>query len=463
MKPPTRQPLQMRADPESPLSRPRQEEMLLFVATLLFGLAVRSGAINVVFVLIASVALGLSIALSKRNKWTEAFDSAPIDRRLLMAVGLFGLLGVAGWSPSLVGPTSFLMERLPGGLFFVLAVAAFLTRGHRTPARFAILSLAALSIVGVFGLMHIEATGTTGFDVFHLHVAAADALVDGENPYTDAVTVPDGSPNAQADDVIEGYVYPPISMIGYAVGSWLSPNARYMSLVAWLVVLGILGFRATTNRSARDLHVMMLLASVPGLWLVIRAAWTEPLSLMFMAVGVVLWANRGWSGAAIGGMLASKQYFLITAPILLLHRDRGWLRRLAAGAIVLAVTIVPFLVWDASAFWVSVVEFHLSTQPRPDSSNLVGLMALLGTEWVPPTAVLAVLGLAAAFWAAFGSTTRRSFVLAGAFPLAVSFLLTSQTFANYWFLVFGLCALALSTGNQDDKAESDSDQITSPT
>jgi hypothetical protein len=147
--------------------------------------------------------------------------------------------------------------------------------------------------------------------------------------------------------------------------------------------------------------------------------------------------------------LASKQYFAVTAPLLLLHRESGWVRRAMVAGAVIAATIGAVILWDAGAFWSAAVEFHTSTPPRPDGLNLVGLASLLGLSWNPPTFLALAAGLLVAIAAGRRSAHRAGFMLALGLTLAASFLFSSQAFANYWFLIAGLCGLALwdsSTG-----------------
>lgn len=418
-------------------------DLMLVLATILYGLSVRSGTLTAIASLAATFALAAGIWLRRRGRGRGLTDPTATDLRILAGVGLFGILGSIGWAPSSVGPTTSALEHLPGAIFLTLAFAGFVTRRSSSRFRFVVLAASCLLTVGYFGSAHIETTGDLGFDVYWLHVGAAEAVANGDNPYTDAVEVDDGSPNAGPGDVISGYVYPPITGLSYAVGHWLTPDARYTSLFAWLVVLALLAFRAIQRRSNRHLYVMMLLASVPGLWLVLRAAWTEPLSIMFMALAVTWWSTTWVSGSGLGAMLASKQYFLVTGPALLLHRDTSWVRRIVFAAVVVGLTIGPALIMDAGAFWDSAVSFHTSTEPRTDSGNVVGLLSLMGVQWAPSTLVPLSLGIGAAIWAGIGSQTHRSFCLALAFSLAASFLVSSQAFGNYWFMVFGLSALAL--------------------
>jgi hypothetical protein len=115
----------------------------------------------------------------------------------------------------------------------------------------------------------------------------------------------------------------------------------------------------------------------------------------------------------------------------------------------LVITVGTAIALDASAFWESAVTFHTSTPPRADSINLVGLMATIGIDWWPPSFLPIVVGLATAVWAGLHTKERQQFFFAMAVTLAASFMVSSQAFANYWLLVFGLCALALvSSDNQ---------------
>ena len=276
------------------------------------------------------------------------------------------------------------------------------------------------------------------------NVEAADALANGLNPYTEAVEVANGAPNAEPGDVITGYVYPPVTAIFYALGQWTLSDPRYTSLFAWILVLTLVGLTVVKERRLQNLYLMLLLAALPGWPLVLRAAWTEPLSLAFLAMAFFLWRRPVASGIGLGLALASKQYFVVSAPLALLHRDQGWRKRITLAAIVIAVTVGVALVWDTAAFWSSAIEFHTTTEARTDGSNIVGLLAAFNISWAPPTVVTLGAGLAAASIAGRVSRSRRSFVLAMGLTLAVSFLVSSQAFANYWFLIFGLGVLGLA-------------------
>ena len=435
------------------LIQPTGSNLLLLFAVLLYALAVRRGdGMNGALVLPATAAMAVAAWMRLRHSQvTEHVDPDQDTRwhlQLMVAVVLLGLIGAVGWSgaatgPSAIGAESPALERLPGLAWVLLAVVAFVFRKAVSRVVPTLIVVATLAFTLFIGLLHLSAAEGVGLDVYLLHAAAADALAAGVNPYTDAVEVPDGAPTAEPGAVITGYVYPPVTAVAYALGEWTLSDARYTSLAAWLVVLGLVGVSALRNRHTSGILLMLLLAAVPGWPLVLRAAWTEPVSLAFLVAAFFLWARPAGSGAGIGLALASKQYFLVAAPLILLHRDLKWKTRLVVAAVTIIATVGVALAWNAGAFWSSAIDFHTTTPPRLDSGNIVGVLGLVGVTWNPPTVLALGAGLIAATIAGRLSRNRGTFMLALGLALALSFLVTSQAFANYWFLVVGLGVLTL--------------------
>ena len=424
--------------------------ILLLFASLLFGLAVRTGsALDGVTVIVATVALAGSFFLGRGAESGAATLDRLRESRLLIGVVIFGLLGALGWASSAIGPTSTELETLPSLIWIALAVTTYVLRNRSASFWPAVIVTVTIGVTFFVGLLHLAAAEGIGIDVYFLHVEAADALANGSNPYTDAVEVPNGAPTAEPGDVIIGYVYPPVTAIFYALGQWTLSDPRFTSLFAWILVLALVGLTAVKEHRLQNLYLMLLLAAVPGWPLILRAGWTEPLSLAFLAMAFFLWRRPVASSIGLGLALASKQYFVVSAPLVLLHRDHGWRKRVTAAAIVVAVTLGVALVWDAAAFWSSAIEFHTATATRPDSSNLIGLLAAFEISWAPPVLLTLGVGLVAATVAGRVSRSRGSFALAMGLTLAVSFLVSSQAFANYWFLIFGLCVLGLAASTTD--------------
>lgn len=427
-----------------PEARGTDWALYLLAAVVFFGLAVRGGVLsNVVAVaagLIVLIMVVAGVVPVRQPEWGRRLEVA-----LAGSVLLFAALGVAGYSGSSIGPSSTLLERMPGAIWAVLVVVLFVSRRRGESRRMvAVVSVSALVFSILFGINHVEAARGIGFDVLFLHQETADALAAGENPYTDAVTVLDGAPTAEPGDQIVGYVYPPITAVGYAFGEWTLDDPRYTSLVSWIGLLLLVSVWAMRRPASHLPYLVLLLAALPGWPLVLRAGWTEPFSLLLIAMAARVWPRPIASGTWVGLGLASKQYFAVVAPFLLLHRDRGWSRRAVVAATVTGLVVGIGIIWDPGAFWSAAVEFHASTPPRPDSSNLVGLLAILGISWDPPAALPFTVGLVVAALASTRSRDASSAFSALALALAASFFVSSQAFANYWLMVMGLCLLALA-------------------
>ena len=435
------------------LNRRLDPELLLLFSAALFGLTVRNSSPGgAVAAIVATGALGAVIA--RRTIEISDLPDERRERRFLAGLLLFSLLGFLGWAPSTFGPTSVWLERMPSLAWAALGLTLFFLRRRADQRRIATgITMTAVLLSIVVGALHLNAIGGLGLDVNLLHTRAAEAIANGDNPYTDSVVVPDGSPLADPGDEIVGYPYPPVTAITYALGEWTFSDPRYTSLAAWALVLGLLGLFGARQGNRAAVYAMLLLAALPGWPLVLRGGWTEPVTLAFVVGAFLMWSRPTGSGFQLGLALASKQYFVVTAPLALLHRDPGWLKRLVVAGFVVTLTVGAAMVLDFDAFWSAAVEFHSSTPPRPDSSNIVGLLSSLGIAWAPTTVVGLSAGLLAAVAAGRLSTSRNTFVLAMAFTLAVSFLVSTQAFANYWFLVTGLCVLAIVAPPSDSAAQ----------
>ena len=333
---------------------------------------------------------------------------------------------------------------------FWLAVLALVYMGVRS-RRVRLRTIAALLVLVTLpvGMLIVAATPRPPIDVWFLHVAAADALAAGENPYTDAVAISVTAPGAAEGVQIVGYPYPPVTAIGYSLGEWLGGDPRWTSVAAWFAVLGSMAAMAIRVDVAARLRVLILVmvAVQPGWPNILEFGWTEPLSLALLALSVMWWSDRPTISALVLGLaLASKQYLLLALPLVLFVPGRSSKRRFLIASGMAATTLLPFVVADPAALWQALVVYHIDVPPRPDSSNLVGLLSNLGINWDPPSVLTLAVPLLLAVWLGRKARGIGDLLTGLALALGAFFLLASQAFANYWFLVGGVLAIAAVVG-----------------
>jgi hypothetical protein len=307
----------------------------------------------------------------------------------------------------------------------------------------------AVVLTVILGADLIRSTPEPDIDVWRLHKTAADRLTSGESPYG-GLAVKDDSPIAAEGQVIDGYPYPPVTLIAYSLGSWAG-DPRWASLMAWLVVLFALA--SMVSRQSSRITGMALFAFVamqPGWPFVLEFSWTEPVTLALLAVALSTWKRLPITSSIFFGLaVASKQYMAIALILLIFGKVDRKVTRVTISAGVALLTILPFFLADPAGMWSSLVAFFLEAPPRPDSSNLVGLLATSGVSWDPHPVITGLVPTGAAVALARtmpGSPSYLALSLAGV--LAVMFFLGSQAFGNYWLLVAIILALGLA-GRRD--------------
>ena len=208
-----------------------------------------------------------------------------------------------------------------------------------------------------------------------------------------------------------------------------------------------------------------LLATAPVWPIVWVVGWTEPLSLALLLIAAVLWTDRPIASAVVLGLaLASKQFFVFLAPILLLYEDEERWKRSSIALGVAAATLVPALLVDASAFITATVGNLANIGFRPDTQSLSGALAELGLDFNLPVVAWVLLSLAFAGLVGRGSKTRADFFLRSTLALGFSFLI-GQAFPNYWYLLLGMAAIAAvhAADSESDQEKALTPEIPRPT
>ena len=68
-----------------------------------------------------------------------------------------------------------------------------------------------------------------------MHRAGADALAAGLSPW-EGLSVPNGAPGADGS-FISGDPYPPVALVWFSVGDWISGDPRLGGVAAWVIMV----------------------------------------------------------------------------------------------------------------------------------------------------------------------------------------------------------------------------------
>lgn len=211
-----------------------------------------------------------------------------------------------------------------------------------------------------------------------------------------------------------------------------------IAVVACTVIVARPWRRDAQMRSRIDLMAAAAIGLQFGNLYVFFNGWTEPLALPLVALALAWWHSRStFSSVMLGLLLSTKQYFLVVGVVILLLRDSNRWKRLGIAAAVSVGVSLPIILWDVPAFVESAVTAVLSIPPRLDSLNLLAY-GLEVPGWAAAVVVIAV---------AIGLSRKvkgpGTFAASSAAVLGLQFLVGYAAFANYWYLVSGLAALAI--------------------
>jgi hypothetical protein len=295
------------------------------------------------------------------------------------------------------------------------------------------------------GWFVLQASPHPTIDVWELQQEGARLLSAGHNPYP-AVAVHDTGIRAEA---FVPYAYPPMQLYATLPAFVVGGDVRYAMVVA--VVLTGLALRALASRKsgipslAQDAPALLLWLS-PKLFLILEQAWVDPVGLALLCGAVYAYVARRLVMAAIlfGLAFGAKQtmFWLIPlAALLPAFSRRQWFVALGTTA----ASVLPFVIWDWHALYNATVTFVVDMPARLDALTLLNWYYYY-TGWTAPTwlgVILAAAVVALAIWRLPKSVC--SFSVAVSLTYAVLFTFSKIAFANYYFLVSGLAALAAAT------------------
>lgn len=301
-------------------------------------------------------------------------------------------------------------------------------------------------------------------DVRMFQEVGAEALIAGENPYTE--TYPDvyvlaGRPELSeffyGEGVSEGgtltyrFPYLPGSALVVVPGR-LAGDVRYVHLAASLIAGWLLA------RNAKDLQMGAVGATVvmlnPSFLAMIAFAWTEPI-LAALVIGAAASRKswRFWSGTAV----LFKQNMVFFSPLFWILESEGkksrvCIRELVIGALPLGLITLWFAISDFAAFYRPVFEWQFVQPFRPDSIS--ALTARVNSyswppEWSWPLITFGLGGVALIISLRKLPHSRSNFGVAVSMVALWFFLSAKQSFVNYLLLAFVGLGIAVAFSGDD--------------
>jgi hypothetical protein len=341
-----------------------------------------------------------------------------------------------------------------GGL--LVSYLPALVLGKREPprlrhARFALLGLAAL----LAGIDVIKTSPTPAIDVWDVQMRGAAAFAHGINPFT-AITAGNTAPGSVG---AVPYVYPPAQVYLSFLGWKLLGDVRYTMLFA-IVATGVV-LRFIARRARRDVPSLiedapaLLIWFMPKLFFILEQAWVDPVQIMLLALAIAAHVERRvWTCAVVLGVcIASKQTMIWIVPLAFFMLRMKWREGALMIGVAAALTL-PYVVWDAKALKYALFDFQALLPPRPDGLTFRNWVQRKFAFEAPSS--IAFLGAAGVTAVACWRLRARGVAFmpaAAALAYVVFFAFNKWAFANYYFLVAGLAAIAAAASLHEAREE----------
>lgn len=295
-----------------------------------------------------------------------------------------------------------------------------------------------------------------GIDVFMFQSDAAWAITHKLNPYSFKYpsVYPPGTP-FYGPGVVDargyltvGFPYPPLSLLLTLPGYWLGGDVRFSHLLAMALSAGLIAAARPGRLSALAATLLLL---TPRVIYILDLSFTEPfLVLMF---SLVMYCACRWPKAmpyAFGLYLSSKQYAILAVPLLPLliqgpHHWRMFTHVLFKALLVAAIINVPFFLWDAPAFFRSIVVFQLLQSFRWDAlSYLVLIRKNIANIYIPLWISLAPLVVMIPVSVRRAASSPAGFAAAVALVHMLFFSFNKQAFGNYYYFVIAAACWSIA-------------------
>jgi hypothetical protein len=422
----------------------------MLLASFLFGMAItfNRGAYSEGALVLVLLGLGILVfCLIEGSRRRLSIERNP--RLLLMLIWL-GLLAMAfyAWNDEViiypVRPWDLGRKTQVASLLLLLTYLPFLTGQWREPRALRIGRFAAFAVVVALGGADvIRASPQPRIDVWTVQQDGAEALRHWKNPYTEVAEAATGPGVIGAVP----YVYPPTQVYLTLPAYVLAKDVRFTMLGAILVA----GFalRYITARARTGLPSIAQDAPALYLWLmtklffILEQAWVDPVQVMLIALTSAAYIARRPMLTAIllGVVLSAKQtmFWAVGLTGVILRFDKKqWATTIGVGT----ALVLPFVLLDFRALKHANFDLLSGLPTRLDALTFNSwFQRKFGTE-LPGAVGFLLAATVAAFsmWRMRRSAAQLSIALAATY--AFFFAFNRWAFANYYFLMASLSALA---------------------
>lgn len=313
--------------------------------------------------------------------------------------------------------------------------------------RFAFVALC----ITVAGVDTYKTSPTPRIDVWTVQQQGASSLWEGKNPFQET-HVRDTGPRT-ANDV--PYVYPPMQLYVTAPAWKIWGDTRYSILIA-LVLLGFVIRRVATNAGAAALPAILedapslFIWCTPKLFFILEQAWVDPVQIFWCAALVLaLTSKRMWVAAVLAGLaVGAKQTMLVFVGLIGFGFGFTWRQWAVAGGVALS-TILPWAVWDFRAWKHANFDFLSALPVRPEAlTYITWVRRKFGVE-IPYAIAFPGAFIVAAVAAWRCRQAPGALTMAAVASMTVFFVFNKWAFANYYFTLLSLAALAGATALGD--------------
>jgi hypothetical protein len=334
-------------------------------------------------------------------------------------------------------------------LFFTLFCFGL---NHKSFGNYPILIL----MFGFLGMAHILsllASPRPIIDVWNIHQAATDAILNFLNPYEVFIK----SPYKQE---LQNYINPNGIRATYLPGIYIfmAPFKLLLGDTRWASVFSIWGGsllllkNSIKTQGQREAFALAYLFSfLPINFFILEQAWNDPL-IIFMILLLHFFVKKGHmvgSSLVLGWLLISKQYAIPPALIVLWSQKDITLRKktqISIGAGFLACLIIGlFISFNPAAFWESIMSVLLPA--RGDSLSLSSWL-FLQTGKISARWILAIPFLVLIFSSRvmIKDCLKRVPIFSTAIIYLILFFFFSRyAYCNYYWFCLGLLFLSLSS------------------